>query len=273
MNVLEELHIKLTEMLGVFHDFCMEHSLLYYAIGGTTLGAARHKGFIPWDDDVDVGMPRPDYERFIEIFNKYNTNKRYILESPYSETPFFLYPFAKLYDTETTLIEKTTHPLKRGIFIDVFPLDGAGNARDESIPLMKKIKRLLVLRSLRTISVSRERALYKNILLMSVHSVPSFIINDKNLIKRIDSICKTFDYTRSDYIGNLVGNAGFKEVVPKSYMGTPVQLDFENIKINCPEKTDSYLTHLYGDWRTPPPKEKQITHHSYYLDLTKSYLE
>lgn len=251
----------------------MEHSLHYYAIGGTTLGAARHKGFIPWDDDIDVGMPRPDYESFLQIFNKNNTNKRYVLESPYSEDPSFLYPFAKLYDTGTTLIEKTPLPLKRGIFIDIFPLDGAGESKEKSVKLVKRIKRLLILRNLRTISVTKERALYKNILLKSVQLIPGFIINNKELIKRIDSFCKTFDYNCSEFVGNLVGNAGFKEVIPKSYLGTPVQLQFENIKINCPEKTDFYLTHIYGDWRTPPPKEKQITHHSYYLDLTKSYLE
>ena len=70
MTELVTIQQMLADMLKVFHDFCVEHSLTYYVVAGTALGAARHKGFIPWDDDVDVGMPRPDYERFLMLFNK-----------------------------------------------------------------------------------------------------------------------------------------------------------------------------------------------------------
>ena len=89
MNDLRQMQLMLTDMLKVFHDFCLEHSLRYYAVGGTALGVARHQGFIPWDDDLDVGMPRPDYERFVELFNKENINKRYLLESDKSDDPLY----------------------------------------------------------------------------------------------------------------------------------------------------------------------------------------
>lgn len=273
MNDIKAIQLNLKETLKVFHAFCVNHSLCYYSAGGTTLGALRHHGFIPWDDDIDVAMPRPDYMRLIEIFNKEVPNKRYILESPSSNDPFFLYPYSKLYDTHTTLVEQIRHPLKRGLNIDIFPIDGAGASEKDSLQLMKTIRRLLFLRDLRTVLASKERSLYKNLILKSIQFVPRFMINDKKINLRIDSLCRTFDYSQSDYVGIFTGRAGEKEIVPKSVFGNPVLYPFEDIQIYCPEDADTYLTRLYGDWRTPPPEGQQITSHTYYLDLTKSYLD
>lgn len=273
MNELRDIQLQLTDMLKVFHDFCETESLQYFAVGGTALGAARHHGFIPWDDDIDIGMPRPDYERFTAIFNNTNKNKRYILEKNDSADPYFLYPFAKLYDTQTTLIENLRHPLKRGIFIDIYPFDGAGNSKTDSLSLLRRIKFLLFLRNMRVIRIVGKRKFYKNALLFFFQSFPRFLLNEKKVAKKINVLCQTFQYESSSYISNFVGAWGEKEIIPKKEFGKPVLYPFENIHIYCPENVDAYLSHIYGDWRTPPPKEKQITHHDYYLDLTKSYLE
>ncbi len=112
----KELQECLLEMLHWFHDFCISHNLRYYALGGTMLGAARHKGFIPWDDDLDVGMPRDDYEKLFTLM-KYHPGDRYMLETPYSNAPEYNYCFFKLYDTKTTLVENLKYKIKRGVYM------------------------------------------------------------------------------------------------------------------------------------------------------------
>ena len=273
MNELEKTQLMLKDILKFFHDFCVKESLCYYAIGGTAIGAARHRGFIPWDDDIDIGMPRPDYERFISIFNKKNADVRYRLEGPDSADPLFIYPHSKLYDTQTTLIEQIRHPLKRGLFIDIFPIDGVGNSEDDSLRLFRKINRLFFLRNMRMIRISSERGLYKNALLFLFQILPKIILDEKKIVQRINSLCQMMQYESSVYVANLMGVWGKKEIVPKAFLGKQVLYPFEDIQIFCPENTDAYLTHVYGDWRTPPPKEKQVTHHAHYLNLNKSYLE
>ena len=114
-----KLKPMLVEMMGWFHNFCVNHNLRYYAAGGTMLGAIRHKGFIPWDDDIDIVMPRTDYEK-LEQLMKNQVCKRYLLETPNTDAKDFFYTFSKLYDTETTLIENTKYKIKRGIYLDIF---------------------------------------------------------------------------------------------------------------------------------------------------------
>ena len=103
---LNGIQLKLLEMFKWYHEFCVDNNLKYYALGGTMLGAIRHKGFIPWDDDIDVGMPRDDYNKFIELTCNKKFGK-YIVESIYDNNPDYYYGYSKLYDTSTTLIEKT----------------------------------------------------------------------------------------------------------------------------------------------------------------------
>ena len=122
---MTETQRKLLTALQWFHHFCSEHNLRYYAVGGTCLGAVRHKGFIPWDDDIDVGMPRKDYKKFLELTSAIQDNELYKVEYLPSKHGF-TYPYCKLYDIGTTLIENSRYKIKRGIYIDVFPLDGIG---------------------------------------------------------------------------------------------------------------------------------------------------
>lgn len=272
MNDLRRMQLMLTEMLKVFHDFCIEHSLTYYALYGTALGAARHHGFIPWDDDLDVGMPRPDYERLIKIFNQENSNKRYILESSDSPDPYYLYSFSKIYDTQTTLIEATIYPIKRGIYIDIFPLDGCGSDMNQARRNDRAIKRMIILSNQRLFGINSQKKWYVNMLKIFFRLIPNAVLNGKKICASINKKSKKFDYESSDIIANLVG-AQKRIFFPKLIYGVPILCNFENIQICCPEKIDAYLSLVYGDWRTPPPKESCVTHHKYYLDLSKPFTE
>ena len=117
---MNDLQKKLLETLTYLTKYLEEKGLRYYVIGGTMLGAVRHKGFIPWDDDVDIAMPRSDYEKFIQDFK--GVVDGYTLETPRGKARDFLYAYGKFYDTRTTVVEKLHRKVKRGVFIDVFPL-------------------------------------------------------------------------------------------------------------------------------------------------------
>ena len=267
---MTELQQRLVEMLAAFHGICEQEGLRYYLLGGTALGAARHGGFIPWDDDIDVGMPRPDYEKLRMISQTADFGK-YCFEFP-GEAKDFVYPYGKMYDTTTTLVENTRYKTKRGIYIDVFPLDGAGETREASLAHFRKIEKKVNLLSTKVCAWRKGRKLYKNLALTAMHCVPEFIISSKKLKQTINDMAASVDYDSSRYVMNVAGNWHEREIIEKEWLGTPTLCEFDGIAVYTVENVDAYLTALYGDWRTPPPPEKQITHHDYlHLDLHTSY--
>lgn len=269
---MTEYQIKLCKMLQWFHKYCEDNNLLYYAIGGTVLGAARHKGFIPWDDDIDIALPRDDYEKLI-MLSKKNTGK-YRLESPYSGNEDYIYAYAKLYDTSTTLIEKSKKTCKRGIYIDIFPLDGIGNNYNQAKCNFRRYDRNNMLLMMRTCSVRKSRSWYKNISIIMARIIPSFLINEKKLVLKMDKIAKSISSDNALYVANLNGTYREKEIIEKRIFGKPRLYDFEDFKIYGPEFYDEYLSLIYGDWRKLPPEEKRKSLHDYVeLNLTKSYLD
>lgn len=261
----------LADMLHWFHTFCEAHDLRYYALGGTMLGAVRHQGFIPWDDDVDLGMPRRDYLRFWSLMTE-NPHPRYRLETPFSEKEAFCYAFSKVYDTKTTLIENTRSKIRRGIYLDIFPLDGIGDSEREAArlhrPILRRVQLLLAL----TTGIRRERSFVKNAAVYLLRPVPQKRL--KRLLQRqLHRLCAKQDFDSCIWCGNLTGNYGPRERMPRVFFGTGALYAFEDFEIYGPEQWDAYLTHLYGNWRQLPPPEKQKSHHDFCLvDLTKGYL-
>lgn len=270
--MLSPIQEKLLGMLGWFHDYCVNNGIKYYAVGGTMIGAMRHRGFIPWDDDIDVAVPRKDYMKLINSFTQEMDG--YILESPQSGNRDFLYSYAKLYDTKTTLVEKTRISCKRGVYIDVFPLDGIGNTLEEAQKSFRKFDRKNMLLMTRTCAIRNDRRWYKNLSIIAARVIPSFVFNDKKLSLYVDNIAATINDDNSLYVANLMGAYRDKEIMLREYFGRPTLYSFENINIYGPEKYDEYLKRIYGNWRQLPPEEKRYTKHDFVvLDLNNSYLD
>ncbi len=265
---MTELQTKLLDMLKAFHEVCVKENLRYYLLGGTALGAARHQGFIPWDDDIDVGMPRADYERLKSISLSLTTDN-YCFEFPGAKD--FVYPFGKMYDKKTTLTENTRYKTKRGIYVDIFPLDGAGNTYDEGLSCFKPIVRKVNLLSAKVCAWRKGRKLYKNLGMLVLRYLP--VGSMRGLTADIEKLSKKHDFDECAYAANYVGAWYEKELVKKEFFGTPTLRKFEGQEVYCPEKTEEYLTAIYGDWRKLPPKDKQRSHHDYlYLSLEESYI-
>lgn len=268
MNQIQE---RLLKMFKWLHNYCVENGIKYYAVGGTMLGAARHKGFIPWDDDIDIVVPREDYVRLLEIFKE--PVDGYFLESPYSGNEDYLYSYAKLYDINTTLVENTRIKCKRGLFIDIFPLDAIGNTFEEANKNFGIFDKKNMFLMTRTCSINKNRSFYKNLAIVFARLIPSFIVNNKKLSIEVDKIAADINMGSSVYVAPMMGTYRFKEIVKGELFGEPVLYKFEDFEVYGPERYDEYLTKVYGDWRALPPEEKRKSNHDFIeFDLNKPYM-
>jgi len=265
-NGIEQLHSCLLNIAKDFHKLCDEYNLQYFIIGGTFLGAVRHKGFIPWDDDMDIGMPRDSYEKFLSLPDSVLPPYMIRMDTGYNKTHGD-FPHTKLCNRDTTLVENIYEYRITGAFIDIFPIDGAHNTK-----LLSKLKFYL----------SR---IYVYGLLYNGAEHDDKLGNKfwVNLAKKLDNrkiyaatnrmLAKT-NYSNSKYIGNFMGIWGYKEIMPKSFIGTPQLYDFEDTQLYGPERADDFLTAVYGDYMKLPPIEKQKSHHTFeHLDLDMPFEE
>lgn len=265
------LQSKLLDMLAWYCEFCKEHSLNYYVTGGTLLGAARHNGFIPWDDDVDVCMPRPDYEKFLDITK--NLNGKYYVDSPFSMNTDYIYAYAKIYDSDTTLIESGRYKVVRGIFIDVFPVDGVGNTLEEAREYYNRfIDPYKMFQISRITTLRKERGNLKNSIVLLSHILPKWIIDDRKLAQDIDIRCRKKSYENSLVVGNLFSTYRSKSIFSKDVIGEYTYLQFEGLKVQAVEKYDDLLSRAYGNWKELPPEDKRVTAHDFVeIDLNKPH--
>ncbi len=267
--MLSPMQSKLLEMFTFLTDFLEKNGLRYYMIGGTMLGAVRHKGFIPWDDDIDIAMPMPDYQRAIDLLK--TPVSHYVIESPSQKSKDFIYGFAKFYDTDTTMTEYAKKTVKRGVFIDIFPLSGLGNTYEEAVKNYKPIDRLNVLLAMKVCRVRKDRKWWKNLAVILGGLLP---LNVKKLTRKIDEKVKEKPFDDYNFVANTVSTYRQKEIMSKDIFGTPKKYEFENITVYGPEKYDEYLKTLYNDWTKLPDEDKRKTAHDFLdIDLEKSYME
>ena len=242
------------DILKEIADFCDKNNLTYYITYGTLIGAIRHKGFIPWDDDVDIQMPREDYEKFIKIF------KHEYLSAVVPGTPLSKHPIVKVINTRTVKIETVfNYPNGYlGVDVDIFPIDGTPSDEAEFKKwydeLMKNFKKL-------SIAGEKLRGSFKHRIKMLV--LKAFTRSTKHYLKKIDELHSRYSYSDSEFVGSIacLYNSP-KNRVPKSCFENTVDVEFEGIKFKAPAEYDYVLRSIYGDYMQLPPEEKRVTHHS-----------
>lgn len=265
---------KLVEALKAFDKFCTANELNYFACSGTALGAVRHKGFIPWDDDIDIYMLRKDYNRLITLREKLNDTKYKITELG---DEGYIYPFAKFYDTQTTLVEQKNFPTCCiGVYIDIFALDEVDGNIEKLAQKKEEYERLFENFQLTYCSPSLYLVL-SNIYHFNFRYLWKLIKLHYCSLKRKKEVRKQFiEYEKLWQTEEGGGKLYFhhaiykieKEIFEKKWFDSYLYLPFEDYKIRMNIEYDKYLSRLFGDYMTPPPVEKRQPHHPhYYLNL------
>lgn len=256
----DELRRIQLNILNKVTAFCENHNIKYSLYGGTLLGAIRHRGYIPWDDDIDISMPRPDYEKFIENFHLIGDSNLKIHDLRLNKN--YPYPFIKVSDERTLFIENFNISYKMGVNIDIFPIDGLPLHAMDSNKLMKSSSFYRNLMDLKRIKICKDRTLYKNIILCFARVI-LFIFPIRFLLAQINKLAKKHDYNQSSFIGNIVWGYGIKERCNKNVYSNFIFHNFEGNEYKIMIGYDEYLKNVFGDYMQLPPKEKQIAHHSF----------
>lgn len=255
------------DVLRELHDICHRNGFTYYAVGGTAIGAVRHKGMIPWDDDIDVAMPRPDFDRFVEYCRTHDLGN-YELVTPYGNDDYNL-SFPKFCNRNTTLVERWDTPCVIGLFVDVFPLDATSDDRDE---VQRLVRRYIKLRNrLEAITTHNTFSEYMALLKTRkewgrfvVKTVGFFFRKRMRtaLLRQMNGIFRKYEYGTTGSVINYGGAYGMKELFDKKILeGKAVNLPFEDVTIDMMPGYDAYLHGVYGDYMQLPPEEKRIAHH------------
>ncbi len=255
-------------ILKNFHSFCEKNGLCYMLAYGTLLGAVRHKGFIPWDDDIDVMMPRPDYEKFIDLTS--DGFSEHLLTLSHRNDKYYAYPFAKVIDTRTVLTESLISSKDQlGVYIDIFPIDGLPEKED---PVYENYCRRAENNWLKTQMASMKLQKGKNLLrtIVKYMTVPiAKLIGPRYFVRKQTAHIMRYPYEKSKraYISSLCefDNTAFEKGVYEKR----ILLPFENEEFYVPAEYDRLLSGLYGNYMEFPPESERVPCHTfdaYYKD-------
>ncbi len=262
---LRKLQLTILDIVKLFAKICEKHGLRYFMVGGTMLGAVRHKGFIPWDDDVDIGMPRPDYEKFITIvktelpqgydFLNYKINRDY---KRY---------FSRIINTNVEIYNASnTTEIMENAWLDIFPYDGMpkGRVRQKLHFWYMTVWRLLYHMSCfdELVNLHRPgRPVYQQAIIRFLYRTRlGHSLNTKRLMRRIERELCRYDYDNSDTLVSFFGAYMSREVIDKNLIGKLTYYPFEDTQFLGAEDGDAFLTHFFGDWRTPPSDAQKDKH-------------
>lgn len=250
---LRELQLLELELFKAFKDYCDRNDLTYFALGGTLLGAVRHKGFIPWDDDMDLGMPREDYEVFLRTFSDQNDQ---VSLHWHGNDPDHSRYFARLEDPRAKVLRRDMVPPElTSAWIDIFPLDGMPSGR---FALAYKKAKIMARRATFRFSQSSHTVITANrpwyeraaIILQTKLPINKIFSFDREWLA-LDRLLRADSYAESSIVINAMGHWKFREMFPKSCYGEGKMYEFEDTQVRGPVDYDAVCSSLYGDYMTP----------------------
>lgn len=265
-----EAQLGALEVLKGFSALCEEHGWKYFLAYGSMLGAVRHQGIIPWDDDIDLMMPRPDYDAMREYFREHP--QELLPLKLFDKTVVRKYPhmIARISDQRYHLVFDNEKDYGIGLFVDIYPLDGVGNDYSRALRLLRKTKRiasLCFLTGRKSFGVDNTRSKLKMLI-----KFPAFcwakLMGNRHYIKKLTKLSATFDYTTSKYVACVCwpeGDVGGKsrDIYEKALIKELIDVPFEDTTAKIPAAYDVFLTQSYGDYMQCPPEDQRTTNHTY----------
>ena len=261
LKLLQEIEL---ENLRMLMEICEKNHLRYYLIGGSLLGAMRHRGFIPWYDDIDVGLPRPDYNRFVQIAKGYLPAHMDV--KTMTSDPNYKCYFTRLINNKKKIYwDHGQYTAVIGVWMDVFPLDGLPEnplLRKMQVFRVKLNKALYKFTQIDYVSTNRtNRPLSERVLIRFAQLTRiGRLMNADRRLEKLDQALQRYDYDASAYAWNFSGCYGKREIVPHIQLGGSRTAQFEGMQVSIPEAAEDYLTSIYGDYMKLPPEDQRRSH-------------
>ncbi len=253
------------DILKDVHLFCEKNKIRYTLIFGSLLGAIRHKGYIPWDDDIDIAMPRPDYERFVSSY-KSSTGYYYVYD--YRKDPDYYNPYAKVADVRT-ILEENISMKNIGINIDVFPFDYMFDSKQECFKFIDRLNLYKKIFRIKLVKPGKKNSFAKRFFIR-LAKLACFFISAKKIVEKEYALVETLKDGNAKYIGLAVDpeiDAAYKSVFSRSMFEQFAMVPFENQLFYVLENYEEWLKTMYGDYMTPPPETGRTSPHT----LSKIY--
>lgn len=260
--LIDELKQIQLQIMDAVHEFCVKNSIQYFLAGGTLIGAIRHNGYIPWDDDIDIIMYRDDYERFIGAFNA--AQSRYHALSIENDTGYN-YHFCKVEDTKTVLDESNigVNDITIGINIDIFPLDKYPNTNAESI-IHKQLHELDLKMYCKSFRMNRIKFKpFKQRLLIIAYKIKCLFTTKRKLGLMQLQIAKQYSNIETSLYAPITCHVGKEFPIIDRNSNKQVEHPFEDRTYMIPSVYDNYLKAIFGDYMTPPPQNQQRSGHTF----------
>ena len=263
-DTLKKLREVQLEILKEIDRICKKNNIEYFLIYGTLLGSIRHKGFIPWDDDLDIGLTRDNYNKFLEACMK-DLDSSYFLDYLKTNENYHL-PFAKIRKNNTTFVEENAEDLMthKGIYVDIFPLDRIKN-RDS---LLTKFKVITIRTLIETVFLKKKMHENAKFARHPLYVRLLSILSLKNIFKLEDYIVKSLSNDKGNYYISLFGSYPYKKDCFKIDKLFPLQdVTFEGKTYKAFKDYDYVLKSLYGNYMTLPPIDKRVNHGALEIDF------
>lgn len=263
---VQEIKDIALEVLKVIAQICDDQGFRYFLIYGTLIGAVRHHGYIPWDDDVDIMMPRPDYERFLQYFKAHNSEYPNLRIFNCEECEEYPYMITRVSDDRYRIDMANEKPYGMGIFVDIYPYDGLGKTKSEALRYGMKGDRLSSLcfqATRKRFAIETTTSVIRKFIKYPVYLV-SKLIGKEYFQKKLKCLAGQKDYDMSEYIGCVVWlSGGEKDIYLKRWFDEAIMMQFEKYQFRVPKYYDEVLRHGYGDYMKLPPEKERIGHHYY----------
>ena len=266
------------EIAKEFDRFCTKYSLRYYGIGGTAIGALRHNGIIPWDDDIDFVMPRSDYEIFLNLAET-KLDSKYDVFS-YRNSPLYHLSMAKMCDANTSLLPSRQIRIMIGAFIDIFPIDGLPDTDQKGrvayfnnyLKLRHQAEAINKYYTIRSVFSSIKHNNWEELKNQFLSHWYHLMRKKNDMFEKCDEVLMRYPFDSSRYVAYFSTNRSAKIISPREWFDDFFYAPFEDFEIRLPIGIHEYLTQLFGDYMTLPDESERIPRHSFpYLNLEKRY--